>query len=1271
MSRKLLCLISFIVVLGMAAISPAGLDDDPNLAGYWKFDGDTLDSSGNGRDGTLMGGAALLEVGLHGGAISFDGSSGYVNIDGYKGVNAVDGVQHAFSIANWVRCTFSSGNREMVTWGTSAGRQRLTWRVHESTLRTEHASGNLRGNTIVNDGEWHHVALTVAEGANLRQDVTKLYVDGVEDTYKSGSDNPYELTPNVDVRIGMSGPQNGRYFLGDLDDVRIYDRVLDPNEIAQLAIRPKSYKPDPAVGALVEDVSVLLGWTAGGYAVEHDVYIGNSAELGADQLLGRQATTSALATGLEKDTTYYWRVDDITADGTVIAGITWNFWVPPRGAYNLSPIDGNKILGTSANLTWTAGFSPIMHQVYFGTDADQVANAAGAPLVMDIGYDTGELQPDTTYYWRVDEFYGIDTVKGAVLSFSTVPVLPLSDDPNLVGQWTFDGDSGGVVLDQSGHGGHAALVGGVQLVEGVVGEALEFDGSGYAEATGHTGVTGTQSRTVMAWINTANYGEIATWGLDVAGQKWIFRVQESNGTLGAIRVEVNGGYRVGSIDVRDDEWHHVAAVLADDGSPDIIEIELYVDGFREAISAELDEPINTADGVVRIGKAPWGTRAFTGLIDDVRIYDKTFTEDEMRQLHGDLAMAWQPQPAFGATADIVTTSALSWTPGDGAAEHDVYIGTNAAAVAAADASDATGIYRGRQAGTTYVAGLLDFGTAYYWRVDEVAADGTVATGRVWPFSTEAELVIYDEATPLDYDTSVDPFVSEISLDLDPAQDWTDPIGRLAVNYTGNAAPGSVTVDEAAGTTTVVGRGDDIWGTADQFQYAYTMITGNGSMTVKVDSLANTHDWTKAGIMIRENLSAGSPFAMIAATGVNGVRFQARTMADQSATADDAVATAEAKALAAPVWIKIERMFPMVNAYYSTDGVTFVPMGWNPQVIPMSPAPIYIGLAVTSHSGANTYADAVFSELSSDGGVTPGPLTSVEIGLTGNAAAPMSLVLTDASGASAAVVNPDAAATQQTSATDFIVDLADYNIDLTAVVKATLVLGDGTPGGSGSITINNVRLLGPKGPVAYWALDETSGTTAADSSASGGNDGTLVGDMLEWRPGEGQIGGALLFGGVLDSYMEFPSAGISTDSGTLALWGNLAQPQPAQTRYFFGHTTIPPYGSRIQLYMDGENTELDLGLGGSHSRKTGMMTLETETWYHIALTWDAGDYVVYVNGQAVAADVYTGLDSLNSVADIGNDGNTNGRTEGFGGLIDDVRIYDRALTAGQVAKLAGL
>ena len=108
----------------MATVSPAGLDDDPALEGWWQFDGGTSDSSANGRDGTLVGDAHLVDVGLHGGALSLDGSSDYVLIAGYKGINADrtdpnNIFNPAFSVALWIKTTDTEGG--FVTWGSSDG----------------------------------------------------------------------------------------------------------------------------------------------------------------------------------------------------------------------------------------------------------------------------------------------------------------------------------------------------------------------------------------------------------------------------------------------------------------------------------------------------------------------------------------------------------------------------------------------------------------------------------------------------------------------------------------------------------------------------------------------------------------------------------------------------------------------------------------------------------------------------------------------------------------------------------------------------------------------------------------------------------------------------------------------------------------------------------------------------------------------------------------------------------------------------------------------
>jgi len=221
--------------------------DAANLVGYWPLNGDYQDASGNGRHGVAVDDMGNLFIdGVSGQALDLSSGNGYVEIPGFKGVTAIDGVQQPFSISNWFKITETSGNNEMVTWGLQGDATRLTWSVNEGRLRTEHNSGNLRGNTYVNDGEWHHAALTVAEGANLRPDVTKLYVDGVEDSILSGtgSDNAYNLQPDADVCIGCRADNKTRFWPGSLDEVRIYDRVLSAEEVAGLAGNTKPvHKP--------------------------------------------------------------------------------------------------------------------------------------------------------------------------------------------------------------------------------------------------------------------------------------------------------------------------------------------------------------------------------------------------------------------------------------------------------------------------------------------------------------------------------------------------------------------------------------------------------------------------------------------------------------------------------------------------------------------------------------------------------------------------------------------------------------------------------------------------------------------------------------------------------------------------------------------------------------------------------------------------------------------------------------------------------------------
>jgi hypothetical protein len=205
-----------------------------SLQAQYQFEGNTNDSSGKGRNGTAMGGP-LFVAGKVGQAIGLDGIDDYVNIDGYKGVLAdANGVQQPFSITAWVK-TIDTGDRTIASWGTNSNMHRVDFRLFQGRLRVEHGGGNVQGDTTLNDDNWHHVALTVIRGATVSYPDVQLWLDGKDDTTASTDPDAFSITAGVDMAIGYRATAAARYFLGAIDDVRLYDRVLSPGEVAWLA----------------------------------------------------------------------------------------------------------------------------------------------------------------------------------------------------------------------------------------------------------------------------------------------------------------------------------------------------------------------------------------------------------------------------------------------------------------------------------------------------------------------------------------------------------------------------------------------------------------------------------------------------------------------------------------------------------------------------------------------------------------------------------------------------------------------------------------------------------------------------------------------------------------------------------------------------------------------------------------------------------------------------------------------------------------------------
>ena len=320
----------------------------------------------------------------------------------------------------------------------------------------------------------------------------------------------------------------------------------------------------------------------------------------------------------------------------------------------------------------------------------------------------------------------------------------------------------------------------------------------------------------------------------------------------------------------------------------------------------------------------------------------------------------------------------------------------------------------------------------------------------------------------------------------------------------------------------------------------------------------------------------------------------------------------------------------------------------------------------------------------------------------NNSLPFSIILIDAQGHSATVTSNDPNLLQGGTWQQWAITWSEFTgVDLSQVIQLSLRVGPGV--GQGSIRVDDLDLIGydyhstdvrdlntdgvidffdfavladswgqtyaevimPSVPddsdlTAHWALDETSGVAVLDSSGQG-NHGVAA--NVDWLNEGGYLDGAALFDGSTDSgcNIQFSTTALNRTSGTVSLWAYLDTEQSSpDVRYLVGHTTLPAYGNRLQLYMDNSDTQLDLGLGSTHSLQTGIATLKTECWSHIALTWNGSEYQVFVNGQLMAEGTYSGFDSLQSIAHLGNNGSS-GANQGFNGRLDEVKIYGQALS----------
>jgi hypothetical protein len=520
---------------------------------------------------------------------------------------------------------------------------------------------------------------------------------------------------------------------------------------------------------------------------------------------------------------------------------------------------------------------------------------------------------------------------------------------------------------------------------------------------------------------------------------------------------------------------------------------------------------------------------------------------------------------------------------------------------------------------------------------------------------------------------------------------------------------------------------------DEFHYAYKEITaaaydpeiGADVVTIiaKVESITNTHASAKAGVMIRDSLDPNSTHGLMDVMYSAGDEFLWRleTSGDSDANVTSGIT--------APYWVKLVLDATPgrgnLRAYHSSDGIDWTrQVGVVQQISTMTlprTSPIYVGLAVCAHNASAT-CTAVFSNVTITGTGVEGAWKHQDIGIKSNVASPLYVSLQDSDLNTAKVTytdadgDPDANAVLNTAWQQWNIPLSDFaGVDPTKINKMTVGVGCGSADGTGTIYVDDIRLYVPRCmpdrlrsavdftgsdcTVDYqdlailtnnWLISDYQVTPSSgwdpntdpnlvgyykfegnfdDSSGEGNNgDPCNTGVTTITDPTRGKVAS---FDGI-DDY--FAITRLVQDDFTLTAWikTDTAGAQ-AGTRAWQGSGLIwsDVSGSASDFILALLGTNLSFGTGPANQDTTSSGDVVTGQWVHVAVTRtrSSGRIEFFIDGILDTTAVHSNTGSLNANPEIHIGGNTVD-SRYYTGLIDDVRIYSRVLSQGEVAYLAG-
>ena len=655
-----------------------GNDGTGNLMGHWKFNGNAIDSSQYGNDGTVTG--ASIVSGIHSLAYDFDGVNDNIIVGGTPLQNA------SGTISAWIKPGTQS-DTGFVVYGIGSGTNRYYLRLSAANS-IQFIRGDLTPAvtyTLPSIDTCYHIVGTWNSTGTIN-----IYVDGVlrdTNTWTGGGGD-------TGFNIGMASSVN--YFNGTIDEIRVYNITLTASEIRELYNETKVSHSNRVYGAQEEaqidsdnlflhykldgDVTDATGISGTGSIIGNGAFVPSKFGLGVKQ-------TSTVSSGI--NTTYidtdlpttlsmwYYTDEDGTFNRLFQTNSRFESYISNGKEITFRTNNGTHVdnQGTTNDCNKIGNWVHIVFalnsthkQIYcngvidldsdsYGAIANTVGNVyigsrSDGSAVINATFDDIRIYNGTMLSAsQVRQLYNETKTSHATRLYGAQEEANVAED-NLVGHWKFNGD-----FTDSKNGYDGSNVG-ASFTTGRFGLSAEFESTDRSVVAHNSNLNVYQNLTISYWFKHKGFSSKKYRGLMVkrtSNSQTPYNVLFYNDDLTSMRPCFNhysniDGWALSCSDsvsyFPPNEWHHVV-IVRDDNIGDVI---YYYDGVDKnapatTYTAGSIYSLNTQN--LLIGNDQALNIGPEGQIDDLRLYNVSFTPAQVRQLYNE-TLTSHPKRIYGS-----------------------------------------------------------------------------------------------------------------------------------------------------------------------------------------------------------------------------------------------------------------------------------------------------------------------------------------------------------------------------------------------------------------------------------------------------------------------------------------------------------------------------------------------------------------------------------------------------------------------------------------------